>query len=86
MGDDEFRHIVFPGSVLPGDECASVTVIDASCAVSDAFATAVFAAGADKGLEMASSAGIDALIVRSDRKILTTPGFAEKYALASIGA
>lgn len=54
-------------------------MIDPLGAVSDAFATAVFAAGAKKGLNIALSAGIDALIVSEDRKIVTTPGFSEKY-------
>lgn len=49
--------------------------------MSDAFATALFAAGAAEGLEIAVSAGIDALVVKTDRKIVTTPGFSEKYGL-----
>ncbi|MFZ3233521.1 MAG: FAD:protein FMN transferase [Patescibacteria group bacterium] len=44
VGEDEFRHIVFPTTVPAGEECASVTVVDPSGAVSDAFATALFAA------------------------------------------
>lgn len=81
IGADEFRHIVFPTSVRAGEECASVTVIDPLGAVSDAFATAIFAAGAKKGMDIALSAGIDALVVKEDRKIVTTPGFDEKYVL-----
>ena len=81
MGEDEFRHIVFPTVVAPGEECASVTVVHPSGAVSDAFATAIFAAGASEGLEIAVSASVDALVVRTDRSVVTTPGFVEKYAL-----
>ena len=58
-----------------------MTVIDALGSVSDAFATAIFAAGAEKGMEIALSAGLDALVVREDRKIITTPGFTDKYFL-----
>lgn len=49
--------------------------------MSDAFATAIFAAGAKKGMDIAISAGVDALVVKEDRKIVTTPGFGEKYSL-----
>lgn len=81
IGNDEYRHIVFPTAIAAGDECSSVTVVDASGAVSDAFATALFSAGVSKGMEIAVSAGVDALFVKTDRSILHTPGFAEKWKL-----
>jgi thiamine biosynthesis lipoprotein len=42
---------------------ASVTVIAATCAEADAWATALMVAGADKGAWMAERAGLDALFL-----------------------
>lgn len=46
--EGEFSHIVFPSSVPAGESCASVTVVHLEAAVSDAFATALFAAGIER--------------------------------------
>ena len=61
-----------PGGLL------SVTVIGADIATADAYATAAFAMGAARGAGFCAGLnGYDAILIRSDGTVLTTPGVDE---------
>ena len=68
---------------------ASVTVIAPTCALADAWATALMVAGIENGIQMAKRAGIDALfLIRDDaggvQSRLVGPLFAAKTAAPAI--
>jgi FAD:protein FMN transferase len=73
-------HIVDPHTGAPPTGLLSVTVIGPDLATADAYATAAFAMGADGPAWAASLAGYDAMCVTSDRRVLSTPGFARHRA------
>ena len=47
-----YHHILDPRSGLPAKDCVSVTVVTESALLADAYATAVFVLGHEKGLEL----------------------------------
>jgi FAD:protein FMN transferase len=69
-------HIVDPHTGAPPSGLLSVTVVGPDLATADAYATAAFAMGADGPAWTASLDGYDALCITSDRRVLSTPGFA----------
>lgn len=54
------------------NDLAAVTVLAKSCMAADAWATALTVAGADRGIEMARSLGLTALLVRANGDVLST--------------
>jgi thiamine biosynthesis lipoprotein len=75
-------HILDPHTGEPPTGLLSVTVVGPDLAVADAYATAAFAMGADGPAWTAGLAGYDALCITSDRRVLSTPGFARHRAAA----
>jgi FAD:protein FMN transferase len=69
-------HIVDPHTGRPPDGLLSVTVVGPDLAIADAYATAAFAMGADGPAWTATLAGYDAMCITTDRRVLTTAGFA----------
>lgn len=64
---EKVSHIVpHPSRTLTGGDLASVSVVHASCAVADAWATALFAAGDEQGMEIAEREGLAALFQYRD--------------------
>ena len=62
-----YSHIIDPATREPADsDLASVSVVAANAMTADGWATALFAAGAAKGPEIARRNGIDALFVVVD--------------------
>lgn len=47
-----YHHILDPRSGLPAEDCVSVTIVTESALLADAYATAVFVLGHEKGLEL----------------------------------
>jgi thiamine biosynthesis lipoprotein len=73
-------HIVDPHTGAPPTGLLSVTVIGPDAATADAYATAAFAMGADGPVWTATLTGYDAMCITSDRRVLSTPGFARHRA------
>lgn len=73
-------HIVDPHTGRPPRGLLSVTVVGPELATADAYATAAFAMGADGPAWTATLDGYDALCITSDRRVLSTPGFARHRA------
>ena len=69
-------HIVDPHTGAPPSGLLSVTIVGPDLATADAYATAAFAMGADGPAWAATVDGYDAMCITSDRRVLTTPGFA----------
>jgi thiamine biosynthesis lipoprotein len=69
-------HIVDPHTGAPPRGLLSVTVVGPDLATADAYATAAFAMGADGPAWTARLDGYDALCITSDRRVVSTPGFA----------
>ncbi len=71
------RHIVDPhGARTDGAGLLSVTIVGPGLASADAYATAVFAMGAQRGAEWCAqlAGGYDAVLIREDETVLSTPG------------
>jgi thiamine biosynthesis lipoprotein len=69
-------HILDPHTGGPPSGLLSVTIVGPDLATADAYATAAFAMGAAGPAWTATLAGYDAMCITSDRRVLTTPGFA----------
>lgn len=70
-------HIVDPHTGRRPAGLLSVTVVGPDLALADAYATAAFAMGLDRGPEWISRReGFDALCITTDERVLSTPGFA----------
>jgi FAD:protein FMN transferase len=69
-------HILDPHTGRPPSGLLSATIVGPDLATADAYATAAFAMGAAGPAWTATLAGYDAMCITSDRRVLTTPGFA----------
>jgi hypothetical protein len=59
-----YHHILNPETGYPADSLISVTVLNKSCTIADAFATAVFVLGQSKGLRLIENLpGTEAMII-----------------------
>ena len=75
-----YHHILDPETGRPAESgLFSAMIVSQSGILTDAYSTALFVLGPEKGLEFAEQNGIDALFVTEDKKIIMTGGFAEKY-------
>ena len=74
-----FHHLLIPGTGYPAHTCRSVSVIAEQAVMTDAFSTALFIIGPEKGLELAKKMEIDAMIIDDKGTIHTTPGLRGKY-------
>ncbi len=72
-----YHHIIDPRTGMPSSGLSSVTVFGVNAEWADAFATAIFVLGADKGLDLAERLqGFEAIIITDDLKVLATKGLA----------
>lgn len=72
-----FHHIINPRTGRSAGEVRSVTIIGASATETDALSTSVFVLGPERGLALIEKLGeLDAVIVRSDGKVLYSSGLA----------
>ncbi len=74
INGQRFHHLLTPKTGHPANTCQSVTVIAEQGAMADAFSTALFILGPEKGLRLAKEIGLDAMIIDSKGSIHTTPG------------
>lgn len=81
-----YSHIIDPSSGMPvADMTVSATAIAADSLAADAYATALCVLG-EKGLPLAASAGVDALIITAANggfRVRTTDGFKERYGIGT---
>jgi FAD:protein FMN transferase len=73
-------HIVDPHTGARPVGLLSVTVVGPDAGTADAYATAAFAMGADGPAWTATLTDYDAMCITSDRRVLSTPGFARHRA------
>ena len=80
MGDQRVSHIIDPRTGLPAQigngvrELASVAVIAPNCTLADAWATAMFVLGEQKGIELANQHGMSVLfLLRNGNEIVEVP-------------
>ncbi|MBI5639277.1 MAG: FAD:protein FMN transferase [Nitrospirae bacterium] len=72
-----FHHLLDPRTGYPADACRSVSIISRRGVFSDAYSTAVFILGPEKGQQLISEMDMDAIIVDSSGKISATAGIRE---------
>ena len=69
-----YSHLLNPFTGYPPEDLLAVTIMADSALIADLYSTAVFvAAAADRG-ELVASHGLEALMVDSRLKVVTTPG------------
>lgn len=73
-----FHHLLVPATGQPAYSCQSVSVITDEGAINDAFSTALFILGPEKGLALAKEMGMDAMIIDNQGTIHTTSGLQGK--------
>ncbi len=73
---ERYHHILDPHTGYPAKGVISITVISPDPVLADAWATALFVMGPDKGLKMAEEiADLEAIMVTSSGKMLSTSRF-----------
>ena len=74
-----YHHIFNPRDGLPAEGCQSVTIICKDGVTADAFATAVFVLGPEKGTFLCQRLqGVECLIVDKDGKTIFSPGLKDR--------
>ena len=68
------EHIIDPHTGQAPKDILSVTIIGQDLATADAYATATYAMGPDGATWCSGLDGYEAIIMRSDDTVLTTPG------------
>jgi len=81
LNGQRFHHLLIPESGYPSNTCQSVSVIADQGVMADAFSTAFFILGPEKGLALAKEMGMDAMIIDSKGFIHTTPGLQGKLTI-----
>ncbi len=69
-------HIIDSSAGAPAGLVASATVVAPTATVADAFATAVFVLGPQKGIALLERNGLDGLVIAPSLESFETPGFA----------
>lgn len=77
-----YFHILNPHTGYPAEtDLMSVTLISDSSLESDAYDTAVFILGLEKGMELVKQLGMDAVFITKNKKIYITEGLKENFKL-----
>jgi thiamine biosynthesis lipoprotein len=89
-----YSHIIDPRTGRPANDCQSVTIVTQSPTEADAYATAVYVMGAERGMNWVEEhQGVEALIVDREGRAhrssgwasLTRNGMSEKHLASSTG-
>jgi|WetSurMetagenome_2_1015567.scaffolds.fasta_scaffold178655_2 FAD:protein FMN transferase len=79
-GGKRYHHILDTKTGYPVDNgIMSVTVIAPRSFDADGLTTTIFALGREKGMELARSRGVGAIIVDADRKVYLSPGLSKDF-------
>lgn len=71
-----YHHIIDPQTLMPKNDCLSVTIICPDSALADALSTALFNMSPQEGLAYANSLdGVEAMYILPDMTFLKTQGF-----------
>ncbi len=73
-----YHHLLDPKTGFPAATCRSVSVVADKAVYTDAFSTAIFVLGPDKGMKLAEDLGMDALIIDSNGTTHSTDGLKGK--------
>lgn len=76
-----YHHLLDPKTGRPSDSCRAVSVITKEGAYADAFSTAVFVLGPEKGMEILNKLGFDGVITDRDGKLHITEGIKNEIEL-----
>lgn len=69
-----YHHLLDPKTGHPVDTFQGVSIITNESVFADAFSTAVFILGKEKGLKMLKEKGMEAVIIENNGEITATPG------------
>lgn len=69
-----YHHLLSPQTGYPAKGLQSVSIITQDCVFTDAFATGIFIAGLQKGMEILKENGLDGVIIDKDGNIHATEG------------
>jgi thiamine biosynthesis lipoprotein len=73
-----YHHILDPKTGYPAEGTMSVTVVADTATYADGLSTGVFVLGPETGIKALDKAGIDGLIISSDKKAYITDGLASR--------
>ena len=71
-GDKRYHHLFDPKTGMPASGCRSVSIVTDKAVNTDAFSTAVFILGVEKGMNVIKEMGMDAMIIDSGGTIHMT--------------
>ena len=75
LGGKVYHHIISPETGYPAEtDVASVSVISPDGTLADTLSTAIFVSGSEKGVEIAKSFDVDAIIIKKDGSVIATDG------------
>ena len=69
-----YHHLLDPATGFPASTCRSVSVVTDKAVYADAFSTAIFVLGPERGMKLAKELGLDALIIDSSGIAYMTDG------------
>ncbi len=73
-----YHHLLNPWTGYPAKGLQSVSIITKDCVLTDAFATGIFIAGLQKGMEILRENGLDGVIIDEDGNIHATNSIKDK--------
>lgn len=76
--DKRYHHLLDPKTGMPASGCRSVSIVTDKAVDTDAFSTAVFILGPEKGMKLVEQMGMDAMIIDSSGTIHMTNAIKEK--------
>ncbi len=79
--DRRYHHLLDPKTGMPASGCRSVSIVTDKAVNTDAFSTAVFILGVEKGMKLVKEMGMDALIIDTSGTIHMTDAIKEMITL-----
>jgi thiamine biosynthesis lipoprotein len=76
--EKRYHHLLDPKTGFPAVTCRSVSIVTDKAVYTDAFSTAIFVLGPEKGMKLAKDLGMDALIIDSNGTAHSTDGLKGK--------